>query len=386
MSRLPVLAVALALAASLTSCGRDAAPPESRIPGDTLTVYSSLPLRGPLAPMARDLVRAEKLALAEADGKAGPWNVNFVSLNASNEKTGRWDAGVVAANARRAVSDQQAVAYLGELESGASSISVPLVNEAGLLQVSPLDSFGGLTAPGAPDEPERYYPSGRRTFTRVVAGDDVQARVLARLVAARPGGSVVVADDGQLAGRWLADRVALLLERQGATVEDRVRLDTGDGVPESATRALAERRAGALVYTGADAPLGLDLLRAAHEARPSARLFAADDLALSPNLTGAAGNAADQLVVTAPDLPDDAEARGFRRRFAAAYGRTPAREAILGYRAMRLVLESVERVGAGAESRRAVIAEALEVQSGPSVGFSPYEVRGDLLVRVRPPM
>src|SRR5687767_9843495 len=73
MSRLPVLVAVLALAASLTSCGRDEAPPESRIAGDTLTVYSSLPLRGPLAPMARDLVRAEKLALAEADAQAGPW-------------------------------------------------------------------------------------------------------------------------------------------------------------------------------------------------------------------------------------------------------------------------------------------------------------------------
>ena len=386
MSRLPVLVAALALAATLTSCGRGEAPPESRIAGDTLTVYSSLPLRGPLAPMSRDLVRAEKLAIAEVGGTAGPWKINFVSLNASNEKTGRWDPGLVAANARRAVSDQQAVAYLGELESGASTISVPLVNEAGILQVSPLDTFAGLTARGGPDEPDRYYPSGRRTFTRVVEADDVQARDLARLVTAREVSGVVVADDGQLAGRDLADRVTTLLERKGVTVEERVRLDTGEGVPESATQPLAERRASALVYTGSAAPLGLDLLRAAYAARPSARLYAADDLALSPNLTGAAGDAADRLVVTGVSIPADAEARAFRRRFTAAYGRPPAREALLGYRAMRLVLESVERVGPGAESRRAVIAEALEVQSGPSVGFAPYEVRGDRLVRVRPPM
>ena len=384
MSRLTVPAVVLALAATLTSCGRDEAPPESRISGDTLTVYSSLPLRGPLAPMGRDLVRAQKLALAEAGGKAGPWKVNYVSLNASNEKTGRWDAGVVAANARRAVEDQQAVAYLGEAESGASSVSVPLVNEAGILQVSPLDTFAGLTAPGEADEPDRYYPSGRRTFTRVVAGDDVQGRDLARLVGASEAESVVVADDGQLAGGDLADRVVAALERKGTDVPERLHLDPSDGVPDRLARTLSQRSADAFVYTGSDARFGLDLLRAVHEAQPEAALFAGDDLVLSPSLDGAAGAAADRLVATGLEVTEDAEARAFRRRFVKAYGRTPAREAILGYRAMRLVLESVEQVGARAASRRAVIAQALEARPGPSVGFAPYEVRGDRLVRARP--
>ena len=386
MSRLLVLVVALVLALALVSCGSDETPPESRIAGDTLTVYSSLPLRGPLAPMARDLVRAEKLALAEADAKAGPWHVNYVSLNSSNEKTGRWDAGVVAANARRAISDQQAVAYLGEAESGASAVSVPLTNEAGILQVSPLDTFGGLTAAGSPGEPERYYPSGVRSFTRVVQGDDDQARELVRLVRAGDPRSVVVADDAQLAGGWLADRVVARLERAGVTVAGRLRLDPGEGVPEELARTLTDERAGAFVYTGSDARFGYDLLRAAHDARPSARLYAIDDLALSPVLTGAAGTAADRLTVTGLALRGDAEARAFRRRFERAYGRTPAREAILGYRAMRLVLGAARELGPRAESRLAVIAKVMSTQPGPSVGFSPYEVRGDRVVRVRPPL
>ena len=46
-------------------------------------MYSSLPLSGPLAPVSRDVVRAEKLALKEAGGRSGAYNVSFVSLDSS---------------------------------------------------------------------------------------------------------------------------------------------------------------------------------------------------------------------------------------------------------------------------------------------------------------
>src|SRR5687767_3596132 len=166
-----IAALLLATSLLLAACGDDDGVEESLIVGDTLTVYSSVPLRGPYAEISRDIVRAEKLALKEAGGRAGDYSVSYASLDGADPETGRWSPGRVASNARKAVQDRQTIAYLGELESGASAISVPILNEGGILQVSPRDTFGGLTSRGARGEPEKYYPSGERTFARVVPGD-----------------------------------------------------------------------------------------------------------------------------------------------------------------------------------------------------------------------
>src|ERR687894_575579 len=152
LGRTPASLAALAIAVALTGCGSSERTEESRIIGDALTVYSSLPQTGPLAPVSRDIVRAQKLALEEAGGRAGDYRVSYVSLDSADPKTGHWSPKRVAANARTAVEDLQTIAYLGELEPGASAISVPILNEGGMLQVSPADTFAGLTERGGPGE------------------------------------------------------------------------------------------------------------------------------------------------------------------------------------------------------------------------------------------
>src|SRR3712207_6796176 len=198
-----IAALLLVTTVLAASCGDDDGTTESLIVGDTLTVYSSLPLRGPYADVARDLVRAEKLALKEAGGRAGEFSISYVSLDSADPEEGRWTPGRVAANARKAVQDRQTIAYLGELETGASAISVPILNEGGILQVSPRDTFGGLTARGARGEPEKYYPSGERTFARMVPGDDEQARELVAAMRSQGVRRLLLADDRELAGSSL---------------------------------------------------------------------------------------------------------------------------------------------------------------------------------------
>src|SRR5918998_3364615 len=131
----------------------------------------------------------------EAGGRAGDFRVSYVSLDSADPKTGRWDPGRVADNARTAVEDLQTIAYLGELEAGASAVSVPILNEGGMLQVSPGDTFAGLTEAGLPGEPEKYYPSGRRTFARMVPDDDEQVDRLVALLRRRGVRRLWVADD-----------------------------------------------------------------------------------------------------------------------------------------------------------------------------------------------
>src|ERR1700754_3902955 len=78
-------------------------------------------------------------------------------------------------NARRAAKD--AIAYIGAFNSGASAISLPILNEAGVPMISPSNTAVGLTrrGPGAnPREPDKYYPTGVRTYFRLTPNDAVQ--------------------------------------------------------------------------------------------------------------------------------------------------------------------------------------------------------------------
>ncbi len=74
------------------------------------------------------------------------------------------------------------IAYIGEFNSGATANSIPILNEAGILQVSPGQHRArpDQERPGAePGEPDKYYPTGKRNYVRVVPNDTIQGAALA---------------------------------------------------------------------------------------------------------------------------------------------------------------------------------------------------------------
>src|SRR5215212_2961748 len=127
--------------ALLTLC----AVPHAAVAQGTLTVYSSLPLSGANRPQAQAIVRGAGLALEEAGGVAGGRPVRYVSLDDSTRRAGSWVPERAAGNARRAAQDRSTIAYLGEFNSGASAVSMPILNEAGIPQISPSNTYTGLT-------------------------------------------------------------------------------------------------------------------------------------------------------------------------------------------------------------------------------------------------
>ena len=110
---------------------------------------------------------------SRSSGKAGAIEVRAQYLD--DAKGAAWDPVAVGANARQAVQDSSAAAYIGELDSEPTRASVPITNDAGLVQVSPGAGAVDLTRPAAgyPNSPDRYRPSGSPNFARTVPGDDV---------------------------------------------------------------------------------------------------------------------------------------------------------------------------------------------------------------------
>ena len=164
------------------------------------------------------MVLGARLALAEARGHVGEYRIALKVLDDATVARGGWDPGQTTINAKVAVLDPTTIAYLGELNSGASAVSIPPLNRAGIPQVSPTSTAVGLTtsAPGAfPGEPQKYYPSGIRTFARVVPNDTVQAVAQVRVQKSMGCTRTYVLDDDEVDGADAARSFALAAQSAG---------------------------------------------------------------------------------------------------------------------------------------------------------------------------
>src|SRR5262249_7988323 len=161
------------------------------VEGNTLTVYASQPPGGSGGQEAADILDAEQLAL-QGSGKAGPFTVKLVKLNGHE----------LSDNARTAIENKSSIAYLGELQPGTSQIPVEIVNQQGLLVVSPADTAAYLTQPvPAPlgTSPSSYYPARstyQETFARVVPNSSVEARAIVSEMRSQGVSKLYVSHDG----------------------------------------------------------------------------------------------------------------------------------------------------------------------------------------------
>ncbi len=130
-------------------------------------VYSSLPLGGTNTPETTAMVDQIK---ATIDGqKVGNFTIKYTSLDDSSAaKGGDWDGTVETSNANTAANDPDAMVYIGTFNSGAAKLSIPILNAACLVMLSPANSYPGLThaveGVTAQGEPDSYYPGGYRNY------------------------------------------------------------------------------------------------------------------------------------------------------------------------------------------------------------------------------
>src|SRR5215204_5789258 len=200
------------LSLGVAACGDDeGSGGGGSVSGDTLTIYSSLPLQGDSRPQSESVVNGEKLALQQSGNKAGKFTVKYVSLDDATPSAGKWEPGKTSANARKAAQDPKTIAYLGEFNSGATAISLPIINQAGILQVSPSNTAIGLTRGGKgadKGEPDKYYPTSKRNYGRVVPADHIQAAADVTYLKQEGVTKLYVLNDKEVYGGGIANNVA----------------------------------------------------------------------------------------------------------------------------------------------------------------------------------
>src|SRR5579862_5191313 len=287
MRRTPAIAAMAAIALAATACsssssgssGSTAGSSSPAAGGNVVDIYSSLPMQGASSAQTGPLVKGMQLALSKVGGKAGQFTVNYQSLDDSTAAAGKWDPGQTAANARQVAGDSKAVFYIGEFNSGASEVSIPILNEAGIPQVSPANTYVGLTTslPGsAPGEPQKYYPTGKRTYLRIVPIDSIQAA--ADLIAMKNAGctKVAVANDKEAYGAGLATLLGLEKGFYGINIVSNTGIDPTAPNFRGYASTVAAEGANCFFFAGIVSNGAVQITKDVHSAIPTAKIFGGD--------------------------------------------------------------------------------------------------------------
>jgi len=326
--------------------------------GGTVNVYSSLPLQGASQNQTKAMVQGIELALEQNQNKAGNVTVKYESLDDSTAQAGTWTPEAVQANAGKVARDQKAAFYIGEFNSGASALSIPVLNEAGVPQLSPANTAVGLTTnePGADKgEPDKYYPAGTRTYARIVPKDTIQGAALATVMKQDGCTKVAIANDKEVYGVGLARNIENSAKEQGLQVAGNEGIDTKAANYRSLAQRFEGQGADCFVFAGITANNAVQIYKDVSSAIPNAKLFGPDGVAESgfsdPKEGGIPKSVGDKIKLSVATLsPDEypAEGQKFFSEFKAKYNEdNPDPYAIYGYEAMLLGLDAIERSGTG---------------------------------------
>jgi ABC-type branched-subunit amino acid transport system substrate-binding protein len=327
------------------------------VPGTTRTVYSILDHPGSGA--ARDMVLGQKLAIAQANGRAGGFGLSFVSLDEStaDPRNASQRAGVVA---QQAIHDPQIIAVIGGTSSASARTSIPLIDAAGILHLLPGAGYPGFTERWrSPLEPARYHPSGSpRNVVRLVPDDVAQGRALL-------DAAVRAAHDAHAAhGKTTSGRTTIAVEQE-------------PGLDADALSAAIEiignsDRADAVIYAGGDPVNAAGVAQSV--TRRGTPIVLPDALVLAgvANRLDRATRKRTILVSSAP-APGSEAVKAITPAFEQAFGRAPGPYAVIGYDAMRAVIAAINRAGPH-DHRRQQVTRAF--RPPPARGFSAYRADG----------
>ncbi|MDY3555701.1 branched-chain amino acid ABC transporter substrate-binding protein [Gemmata sp. JC717] len=346
--------------AFLAAAAASSAGPLLAQPKDKVKLVSSLPRIGSAKGQTDGIVNAIKMAIADFE-KVVPFAVGYEDLDDTTPQQGTLDPEQAKANAEKAVADKDVMAVIGPFSSGAARVSAPILNRAGLAQVTPSASWPGLTksAPGADaDEPGRYRPGKEITFFRVCPHDASQGPLSADFAANDlKAKSVYVLNDKELYGASLAGG----FKKRCEALKVKVVGDEGAGARGTGFQTLAERIKTAnpdLVYFGGTSQTGAPrLARALHAEKVNCPLLLPDGCYEQAFVEAVGADVLDEMkvfVTIGGIAPAHLKGAGaaFVKRYTAKYGNAPEAAAVYGYEAAAVVLEALRT--AGKKDREAV--------------------------------
>lgn len=354
---------------------------------EVIKIVSSLPRTGSANAQAQTMVNGIKMAIEEVGGKVGDFTIVYEDWDDASPERGQWDPALEAGNAQKAVKDASIMAYIGTYNSGAAKISMPILNQASLVMVSPANTYPGLTKPhtGEANEPQVYRPTGKINYFRVVPADDIQGEVAALWAKELGAKKVFILHDRELYGKGVADVFKRACAKFGIQVVGYEGID-----PKAANyRSLVTKikSAGAeLVYFGGTTQtnagqLAKDLVSGGVKAK-----FMVPDGCREQAFIEAAGkdNLEGRAYVTFGGLPPSelkGKGRDFYEAYKKKYNAEPEAYAVYGYEAARVVLDSIHRAGKpDREAIRQAVANVRDFEG--ALGKWSFDENGDTSLKI----
>jgi branched-chain amino acid transport system substrate-binding protein len=372
------------LAAGLASCcGSESAPKDD--PG-MIKIVSSLPRTGSANAQTGTIVNGMRMAFEEVGWKVGSWKIVYEDWDDASPQRGNWDPAVEAANADKAIKDPNVMAYIGTYNSGAAKISIPKLNQAGMVMISPANTYPGLTKPGTgePNEPAVYRPTGKPNYYRVVPADDIQGAVAADWAKKLGAQKVVVLHDRELYGKGIADIFKARAEKIGLAVLGYEGID----VKAANYRSLAAKingQAPDLVYFGGTTQSnGGQLAKDIRSSGFKGKIMVPDGCVENAFIESAgAENVNDNTYATFGGLPASkltGKGADFYKKYLETFKGEPEVYAVYGYESAKLAVDAIRR--AGKKDRAAILKAVSETKNfDGALGKWSFDADGDTTIR-----
>jgi len=347
---------ACALLAALVA-GCTTAAPAPTATGTSLAVYLSDPADLGSDPTAADVVDAERLAFTQLGSQVHGFTLTLHVLS----------AGKLSDNARAAIENNNAVAYLGEIVPGSSEDTVGITNALDLLQISPTDNALELTQRTAAIKgaPSRYYEDW-----------STYGHTFAHMVPASAHEAVALLHEMESLGVK-----TLHIEAESTDYARSMRSVIAGNAAAAALSLGASSASDAVLYLGSSRTAAAAALDAAAAANPKVKLFVPSTLADSAFAAQLSPAAQKALYACSPgflsrSLP--AAGQAFTSSFQATYHHAPAPQAIFGYAAVQALLHVLRQAGAQANNRGTVVADFMKLSYAGSVLGSYTIKQGDI--------
>jgi branched-chain amino acid transport system substrate-binding protein len=349
-----------------------------------IKIVSSLPRTGSARGQTDTIVNGIRMAIEEAGNKVGDFAIEYEDLDDATAADGKWNAERETANAVKAAQDPNVMVYIGPYNSGAATNSMPVLNKAHMLMISPACTAIGLTKKGGePGEPDIYRPTHTVNFTRVVPADDIQGTVGADFAKTIPIKTVYVLDDNEVYGRGVASVFRDRCQEIGIkTLGKQESIDYRQSDFRTLMRRIKNDYDPDMIYYGGTSQTGAGQVAKDMVAEGLRAILMVPDGCYENAFIQAAG--ADvfkklKCYVTFGGMPpDQLEGKGkeFVEKYKAKYKVMPEGYAIYGYEAGKVALEAIKR--AGKKDRQAILDAALKIKDfDGALGKWSFDENGD---------
>jgi branched-chain amino acid transport system substrate-binding protein len=359
--------------------------------GDSLWIASSLPRTGSAQGQTDTIVNGIKMAIEDYNGEIAGMKLQHRDMDDATAAQGQWDAGKEADNAREAAADKDVMVFIGPYNSGAAKVSMPILNEHGLLQISPAATWPGLTkqVPGqeASGEPDIYRKSGKITFCRVCPTDDMQGPLTARYIAEElKAKSVYILDDKELYGAGIAGLFKGECERLGIKILGHQSIVTAQQNFKSLMKEIKATNPDVLYFGGTTQSKGPQIAIDSKSEGLTCPLVVPDGCREEAFITAAGPEVLNGRVYATIGGYDPGQLTGagaeFVKKYKEKHQKDPEAYAVYGYEAAKVFLEAVKKVGKKdrEELRKAVLATK-DFTAG-ALGKWSFDENGDTTLQV----